>query len=257
MEETKRRRYIIRAVLEGEVDLTDDQEKEIDYTKDALDGVTFHDDGHTYNKTTGALEATTGGHYTDKFSVQQCSYTFGATSLQTLFMWDENDNYLGYFDFVPNTVLFLTENLKCAVSYANTNFIPTLMPVDKSSTTVSEFTIDLASGANNITQTGTRTSFEYDATEIVNAAGGSSANDTWAILNLLNTSDHVGAGGSANGGYLSAVMPHLTINNFAFTWTYWRGKKFFGFSAEGIDSLDAMKDYVINNNIKVTFNKGL
>lgn len=253
MEETKRRRFIIRAVLEGEVDLVDEQG--IDYNKDALEDAVYQV-GKVYDKTTGELIASANGHYSEKFPVQECSYIFDAVVGMTLFLWDESDNYLGYFDYIVNTQLYLTQGVKVAVSYTNQSYVPTLKPIDKSDTTVHEFTIDLAANSENFTRIGTTKSFEFDATSIINAAGHTGSN-VMSILNALNTCDHLAVGGTYTSGYNGNPISHLSLNTFVCNWTYWQNKKLFVFAAEGIDSLDAMKNYVLTNNVKVTFNKGL
>lgn len=97
MEETKRRRFIIRAVLEGEVDIGEAPgPAPIDWDKDPLEGIEWMDN-KSYSVSTGVLENAANEHCTTKFSVQQCTYYLKKTagSYLAIFAWDENDQYLG------------------------------------------------------------------------------------------------------------------------------------------------------------------
>lgn len=125
----------------------------IDYSLDALDGVTWMD-GYTYNATTGVLTETSGEHCTEKFSVQDISYNLscgdGASTYIALFMWDENGNYLGRQEESGRNIprIQLKPDYEYAVKIYNTGTFNSsnvsMMPVDNRKTAISRFSIVLS-----------------------------------------------------------------------------------------------------------------
>ena len=119
-----------------------EESSEIDYTKDALTGVSWND-GYTYNKSTGVLTATDNEHCSDKFALQNCQYVFscaGATWTQ-VFVWDENGDYAGYFQNAAGAGtpsdfhVWGVTGYKYAIKYysaTNTGVSVTMIPVDNS-----------------------------------------------------------------------------------------------------------------------------
>ena len=147
MEETKRRRFIIRAVLEGEVDIGEAPgPAPIDWDKDPLEGIVWMD-GKSYNTNTGALADATNEHCTPKFSVQDCTYylTKTAGNYLAIFAWDENDQYLGRIQY--DGLYQLDSRYKYALKiYQTAAFDPStvsLMPKNNEETAASRIEINL------------------------------------------------------------------------------------------------------------------
>lgn len=147
MEETKRRRYIIRAVLEGEVDIGEAPgPAPIDWDKDPLENVEWLDN-KCYSSATGILENAANEHCTSKFSVQDCTYYLSKTAgnYLAIFVWDENDQYLGR---IQHDGLFqLDSRYKYAVKiYQASAFDPStvsLMPKNNEDTAAERIEINL------------------------------------------------------------------------------------------------------------------
>ena len=146
MEETKRRRYIIRAVLEGEVDVQEAPgPAPIDWDKDPLEGIEWMDNKN-YNSS-GQLYNATNEHCTQKFSVQDCVYLLSATGskYEAIHAWDENDNYLG--NVQAKGLYQLDSRYKYALkAYQTSDFDPaniSLMPKNNTETAADEIKINL------------------------------------------------------------------------------------------------------------------
>ena len=141
----------------------------IDYTLDALSGVTWTD-GQSYNKNTGEVESVNGEHCTSKFTVQDCLYLFTLGSGNTygrLHAWDENDNYLWSYECNTNITYQLKPTYKYAVKVYNTgtfdSSLVSLIPVDHRATMEKRVAIDLSAiTANEIGSNGSGYTFRYE-----------------------------------------------------------------------------------------------
>lgn len=228
--------------------------KGIDYTEDALADAVWNN-GYGYNKSTGDLTATSGAYATDKFSVQDLTYSvvnLDTTNNTTFYvhMWDENDTYLGYkqqtdarFQWKPN--------YKIAIEVGNAGtFDPstiTMLPVDRRETAVSEFEIDLASLANSVTKVNGY--YELNVNTLMNNAGVNYSNYT----NTLNRQSIIGMiGQGVNTGNFPFKTP-IRIGTFNYG-----ENMLLSIFVEGISVSDAnlltLKQYLVDNNVKIRYN---
>lgn len=159
----------------------------IDYTRNPLDGVPWS--VGVYNVNTGELETSTGSenYCTEKFSLQNCVYDFQygtGNSWGAMWIWDENDNYIGYVEQQYSIGKFLAKpEWKYAIKVTNSGTFDesavSLMPVDQSANaaSVSTVTIDgsTATWAENsqgaeikITDVMTDAGYSVNSTEIGN-----------------------------------------------------------------------------------------
>lgn len=226
----------------------------LDYTADALADVTWND-GYGYNTSTGVLTIISGAYATDKFSVQDLSYS--VRNLDTtnntnyyIHVWDENNNYLGYKQYSDARFQWKPE-YQIAIEVRNSGtFDPTTMtmlPYDKRSTAVNEFEIDLAAMASSVVKANGY--YELNVNSVMASAGVNSSNynDTinrQSIIGMINQS----------------VYP----NNFPFSTPIRIGTFNYGSNmllsifVEGITVSDAnlptLKAYLVDNNVKIKYN---
>lgn len=228
--------------------------KGIDYTEDALTDVTWNN-GYGYSTSTGALTARSGAYATDKFTVQDLSYTIAnldTTNNTTfyIYVWDENDTFKGYKQ--ASTARFQWKsNYKIAIEARNSGtFDPTtitMLPVDKRETAVSEFEIDLASLASSVVKANGY--YEVNVKTLMNDVGVTFSNYT----NTLNRQSIIGMIGEA-----------VTTNNFPFKTPirigtfHYSSNMLLSIFVEGISVSDAnlstLQQYLIDNNVKIKYN---
>ena len=226
----------------------------IDYTEDALADVTWNS-GYGYDTASGSLVQRSGAYATEKFNVQDLSYS--VKNLDTtnntnyyILVWDENNNYLGYKQYSDARFQWKPE-YKIAVEVRNSGtFDPTTMtmlPYDKRATAVSEFEIDLASMANSVVKANGYYELNVKSAMADVGVNSSNYNDTinrQSIIGMINQS----------------VYP----NNFPFeapirigTFNY-GSNMLLSINVEGIAVSDAnlptLKDYLVENNIKIRYN---
>lgn len=95
----------------------------IDYTWDALDGVTFTNGGE-FNARTGEFVESNRCFYTEKFELQACPYIFNSSDVNAcnLYIWDDNDNYIGVL-YLRRQQSFTTKaGYKYAISLYSSNW---------------------------------------------------------------------------------------------------------------------------------------
>ena len=228
--------------------------KGIDYTEDALAGATWNN-GYGYGTSTGVLTTRSGAYATDKFTVQDLSYSVRNldTSNNTnfyIFVWDENDTYLGNKQYSDARFQWKPE-YKIAIEVRNSGtFDPstiTMLPVDKRETAVNEFEIDLASVASSVVKANGY--YELDVKTIMNEHGVTSAN----YSDTLNRQSIIGM-----------INQAVTTNNFPFKAPIRIGTFNYGTTmllsifVEGITVSDAnlstLQQYLIDNNVKIRYN---
>ena len=205
MEETKRRRFIIRAVLEGEVEIGEAPgPAPIDWDKDPLEGLVWMD-GKSYNNNTGALTDTANEHCTPKFSVQQCTYYLTKTSGRYLaiFAWDESDQYLGWIQH--EGLSQLDSRYKYALKiYQTSDFDPStvsLMPKNNEETAAERIEINLNDhiGSFNVVSG----SFELNIGTALSAQGITGAN----IKDKIKSCNYMALLDTANRMYFNKYAP--------------------------------------------------
>lgn len=143
-------------------------ENKIDYSINPLENATWYDN-YSYASATGEMVNATAEHCTSKFSLQDCLYYFdGAdTAYNAIFVWDENDIYLGKIE-ADTTIGYFTANsdykyaVKCNKSENFDNTAISIMPYDNSETNTVTTNIVLAE--QNYTVNGT-TGVEADFAE--------------------------------------------------------------------------------------------
>lgn len=226
----------------------------LDYTEDALTDVTWNN-GYGYTTSTGVLITRSGAYATDKFSVQDLSYSVRNldTSNNTnffIYVWDENNTYLGVKQYSDARFQWKPE-YQYAIEVRNSGtFDPTtitMLPYDKRATAVSRFEIDLASIATNVDKANGY--YEVNVTSLMSAAGVNSSNYT----DTLNRQSIIGMIGQG-----------VTKNNFPFNIPIRIGTFNYGHNmllsifVEGIsvsdDNLSTLKQYLVDNNVKIRYN---
>ena len=225
-----------------------------DYGEDALANATW-ESGKGYNTSTGALVTRSGAYATEKFSVQDLSYS--VKNLDTtnntnyyILLWDENDNYLGYKQYSDARFQWKPE-YKIAVEVRNSGtFDPatmTMLPYDKRATAVSAFEIDIAVMANSVVKANGY--YELNVKSAMAEVGVNSSNykDTINRQSIIGMIDQ-------------SVYP----NNFPFktpirigTFNY-NKDMLLSINVEGIAVSDAnlptLKQYLVDNNVKIQYN---
>lgn len=227
----------------------------IDYTLDALDGVTWLDD-YTYNANTGVLTATSGEHCTEKFSVQDISYQLscsdGKSTYIALFIWDSDGNFLGREEKTGRnmTRMQLKPDYQYAVKiYNNTNTFDsntvTMLPVDKRATAVEQMSIVLTDYLDAMTA--------WNNGQIRNGAVIGEINVATHIPSLANYSNAINRVSvfSAIGESVSD-MPFADILKTSF-YTY-SSTQYFHITKKGITTLEDLKSYITYNNIVIEIN---
>lgn len=228
--------------------------RELDYTADALADVTWND-GYGYTTSSGVLTTRSGAYSTDKFSVQDLSYSVRNldTSNNTnfyIYVWDENGTYLGNKQFSDARFQWKPE-YKIAIEVRNSGtFDPTtitMLPYDKRATAVSEFEINLASMANSVVKANGY--YELNVNAVMANAGVNSSNyndaiNRQSIVGMINQSVHA--------------------NNFPFKTPIRIGTFNYGtnmllsINVKGIAVSDAnlptLKAYLVDNNVKIKYN---
>lgn len=198
----------------------------IDYTLDALSGVTWTD-GQTYNKNTGEVESVNGEHCTSKFTVQDCLYLFNLGNGNTygrVYAWDENDNYLWSYEANGNFTYQLKPNYKYAVKvYNNGTFdssLVSLIPVDHRETMGKRVAIDLSAiTANEIGSNGSSYNFRYEINITDKVDGLITANNSVCNIDAVNRfSSHMIWHDSFNNAFpnipTSATEPFIKLSAF-------------------------------------------
>ena len=229
-------------------------EKGLDYTEDALSNVTWNA-GKGYSSTTHNLIDRNGAYTTDKFTVQDLSYSVRNldTSNNTTFyiyVWDDNNNYLGQkqqsdarFQWKPGYQIAI--EVRNAGTFDPTTM--TMLPYDKRSTAVNEFEIDLAAMASSVVKANGYYELNVNAVMANAGVNSSNYNDTinrQSIIGMINQS----------------VFP----NNFPFSTPIRIGTFNYGanmllsINVEGIAVSDAnlptLKAYLVDNNVKIKYN---
>lgn len=226
----------------------------LDYTADALADVTWNT-GKGYGTTTGNLIERNGAYTTDKFTVQDLSYS--VKNLDTtnntsffIYVWDENGTFLGNKQYSDARFQWKPE-YQIAIEVRNAGtFDPTTMtmlPCDKRATAVSEFEIDLASMANSVVKANGY--YELNVNAVMANAGVNSSNYNDAI----NRQSIVGM-----------INQSVRANNFPFKTPIRIGTFNYGtnmllsINVEGIAVSDAnlptLKAYLVDNNVKIKYN---
>lgn len=226
----------------------------LDYTADALADVTWNT-GKGYGTTTGNLIERNGAYTTDKFTVQDLSYS--VKNLDTtnntsffIYVWDENGTFLGNKQYSDARFQWKPE-YQIAIEVRNAGtFDPTTMtmlPCDKRATAVSEFEIDLASMANSVVKANGY--YELNVNAVMANAGVNSSNYNDAI----NRQSIVGM-----------INQSVRANNFPFKTPIRIGIFNYGtnmllsINVEGIAVSDAnlptLKAYLVDNNVKIKYN---
>ena len=86
---------------------------DIDYTENALDGVTWNN-GKIYDDTGTMVDSGTNDKCTDKFSLQNCLYKISGGSSVNIHVWNENGEYVGRLS-APNDVVNGIEGYQYAI----------------------------------------------------------------------------------------------------------------------------------------------
>lgn len=220
----------------------------IDYTIDPLVGITWND-GYTYDKTTGALTATTGEHCTDKFYAQECVYVLtnsnaSANRYFALFAWDDNDNYLGYVEYSA-TLFAMKRGYKYAIKVYNTGtYDPsaiTLLPKDNTLTAASTFSIRPKDFLESIS-IGSNARITLDVSAIMSAAGVTSSN----MNDKINSCN-----------YTAVLSPIGSSDAFVQReFTFWFNTiDTFVFKLRGIINTDVAKEWVSEHDPIIVFNE--
>ena len=124
---------------------------EVDYTLNPLANVAWVD-GYTYDKNTGAYTVGVGEHCTPKFKLQNCVYEFDFTEAGTygsLFVWDENGNYIANKETTDNSFCFVANSkFTYAIKVQQTSAFDTnsvsLMPKDNRENAVPTASLQLS-----------------------------------------------------------------------------------------------------------------
>ena len=225
----------------------------VDYTLDALSGVSWTS-GHDYNESTGAIYEKSNTYCTDKFTTQDCTYTptcsDSTSSTMKMFFWDSNDNYLGYKYVTGRTFsrIQLKPNYKYAISLVNSSTfdssLVTMIPTNKTSTAVSEFSLSLSDYVNDITSG--NNCYEIIVTSAFNDADVTTSN----LANAINRMSDFGLIGVTIGG----SMP-LTISGvLRVGLQVYSGNIYLQLAVVGVSSVAEMQSYITSNNVVITFN---
>lgn len=222
----------------------------IDYTADLLSDVTWND-GYTYNNS-GVLTATTGEHCTEKFDAQTCIYDLANADTTNnqyikLFVWDENDNFLGKTSDNQLGHWMLKEGYKYAVSaYGNSvdKTKLTFAAVDNRSTAVEPFEIVLSDYVSSLAN---KTSYyEVNLSSVLSSNGLTQSNWNTAI-NSVNGIQLI----SKSGSNISVTAPF----SIPFRFSFWQAQVLMVAAASvGNNNLSGMQDYITNNDIRIRFN---
>lgn len=244
---------------------------EVDYTIDALTGVTWTNNC-TYDASTGVITAQQGDHCTSKFKVQDCTYILKAStsaySQIRLFIWDKVGNYLGYNEttsIADNAYTMTRLQLKPEYTYAvkvtnSTSFdssAVTMNPVDNRATAVPEFTIRLADYVDSfgVTDSGNLTNGhingELNITNIFTAAG-VDINACGACINRVSQLGKIKGTSAASGAGTNSSINFKHV--FAIGHVPWNGNMYLQFCVGDITTLQALKDYVTENDITLVYN---
>lgn len=224
--------------------------KGIDYNDNPLADVTWYDD-YTYNNS-GAMVAAVNEHCTSKFDAQTCIYALvnsdtSVNSYVSIFVWDENDVYLGGPGNNNTGRWMLKEGYKYAIKVyganANKNAI-SLMPVDNRATAVPSFEINLSDYVESITVAGNV--YELSVGTILAENGIESSNWNTAInnVNSLCRIDY---------GYINATQGIPFNDDFTFGF-YTTSTMYMRAKSVGSGNLSGFKNYITQNSIKVKFN---
>lgn len=226
--------------------------KGLDYTEDALTNVTWTSGNYTVGG--GEEVADTDWYRTDKFTVQDLTYSISKTNsnitIFKLFMWDENDVFLGHKEG-SDARFQLKPEYKYAVAIKNTVSFDTtgitMLPVDRRSTDVNMFEIDLASMASSVVKVNGY--YELNVNSAMSAVGINSSN----YDNKINRQSIVGM-----------VNQAVNTSNFPFKAPIRIGTFNYGTNmllsifVEGISVSDAnlstLQNYLVENNIKIKYN---
>ena len=234
---------------------------ELDYTADALDGVSWIN-GKEYNVNTGELSDAANYNITEKFRVQgQCFYNImpnNSGGYNTLYIWDENDNYIGalrnnsaalpIMTLDPNR-LYVLGTTASASSLAGL----TMLPVDNRETATStSIEIDLAANVNSITWAGGTTA-ELNITSILSAQGITQSDYTTKI-NTINDKVLV-IGGNIQQSSSSASMYGTSANHVVFSIGTYQTNINLQMRSPALTSLQAAKDWITTNSVKVIINQ--
>lgn len=223
----------------------------IDYTLDALENVTWTDN-QTYNTNTGQPISATNEHCTSKFTVQDTLYmaqdTSDACTYFAIFVWDENDNYLGRTEWggigLTEQPVQLKPEYKYALKAYSTNFDSSalsLLPVDRrSANPYQEFTINLYDYVDSMTASGKRAELVI-----------SSMLDEQGIdkITFANRTKNISCF-----GILGDTFPSFNVLSVGYI-LYGSGQEpLLRIVKNDVASFDALKSYIVDNNITVTFN---
>lgn len=232
--------------------------KVIDYTENPLANVEWHE-GYSYNSS-GEYVTAANQYVTDKFPVQGCLYRANSSNSATksvkVHIWDENDTYVGFARHNSvKQVVYLKDGYTCALEYTNTassfnSADITMMPVDNSSTAVAPFAINLSDYIESITRTNApfgAYGYNFDPSVLdLGVYGVTYGNRETTIQNM-----------NYLGNLISAAGPSFVASQFNIGFEY-NGtvkKIYLTVSVKGITTVEAMQQYITDNNIVVKFNQ--
>lgn len=231
----------------------------VDYTKDALENVTWMDN-YTYNKSNGNLTATSDEHCTEKFTVQDCSYApicNDATSgYMAIFMWDEGNEFMGTYEVTGRTMtrLQLKQGYYYALKiYNNSGSFDssnvTMLPVDNRASATEQFTVDLSEYTDYINA--------YNNGSLINGGVVGEVNLTQNIPSLAGAPYNINRisvfATLANLGLTSkSMMPWK--NGLKLAFYVYQGDMYMYVSKYGITTLADLKEYITTDHVVLNVN---
>lgn len=222
----------------------------IDYTLDALENVTWYDN-YKYNNNNGTMTASNGEHCTSKFTVQDTIYvitdTSNACEYFSYYIWDDQDNYLGFTEFDSKKGTSVQIQLKPEYKYAikaykASNFDSSnisMLPVDKREVSkYNKFSIKLADYTDKITQNGKKG--ELYATDIFDSLG--IAYNTFISRTAKSSCITL----------LGDVSPNFNV--FCIGYLVWNSKPLLRIANNSVSSFSDLITYIENNDVTIVFN---
>ena len=227
--------------------------KGIDYTLDALDGVTWND-GYTYNQSSGVKTAASNEHCSEKFTAQDCLYRIlpqKPYSYRAFFVWDDNDNYFGYSQTSGDfPVLHLNSNHQYAVkAYTTGEFddsTMTVIPVNNTDTASEHFVFDIADNVNSFTWS--NGAAELDITSAFSEYGITTSNYQTKINHMSIT------GTEAMMLYLGALGGAMPFKGFCVSIGVYSNKILLIIKDSNHNSLALLTQYITENNVVLEIN---